>query len=255
VSLDEHLTGDSIMRSRTSLALLLGCIATFRVSRAGAQDLQLHYDLRHSVDPRNNARDFPSLTFKSFKAMGFGSFLFKLEADLDGAQHNVSKGYLEVTQTLRFWKMPVYAMAEYAGGLGLFDGGSGGYHIANAYSIGAAYPFQWKGAWSSVSLAYKHSNLPRASHDPQVTVYWGRSFPARLSLASTTVLWTQNQNHGDDFTANLTGKRASFLVENEAWWRAFGLVSVGSEIRVSRNAYATDGRVVVYPTVGVRYLF
>jgi hypothetical protein len=33
------------------------------------------------------------------------------------------------------------------------------------------------------------------------------------------------------------------------------LISVGSEIRISRNVYATDGRLLVYPTVGVRYRF
>jgi hypothetical protein len=88
-----------------------------------------------------------------------------------------------------------------------------------------------------------------------MTLYWGRPLGRRWAFASTGVLWTQNQNQGDDFTAKLSGKRASFLLENEIWWRAVGLVSVGSEVRVSRNVYATDGRVLVYPTLGVRYLF
>lgn len=220
-----------------------------------AQDLQLHYDWRHSVDPRNNARDFPALTFKSFKALEFGSFLLKLEANLDGTQHNVSKGYLEVSQTLRFWKAPVYAHLEYTGGLGLFDHASGGYYLENAYLLGAAHPFKWQGGWGNVYVAYKHTNFSRASHDPQASVYWGRSFRERWSFASTGVFWKQNRNHGDDFTANLTGKRASFLIENEMWWRAASLVSIGSEVRISRDVYATDGRLLVYPTVGVRYLF
>jgi hypothetical protein len=235
--------------------LLFGCAATTSARVASAQDLQLHYDWRHTIDPRNNPRDFPALTFKSFKAMGFGSFLLKLEANLDGAQHNVSKGYVEVSQTLRFWKAPVFALAEYTGGLGLFDGGGGGYSIANAYIIGAAYPFQWNGGWTNVSLGYKHTNFQRASHDPQMTLYWGRPLGRRWAFASTGVLWTQSQNQGDDFTAKLSGKRASFLLENEMWWRAVGPVSVGSEVRVSRNVYATDGRLLVYPTLGVRYLF
>ena len=96
------------MTKRLLWLLLLGCAATANARVAHAQDLQLHYDWRHSVDPRNNARDFPALTFKTFKALEFGSFLLKLEANLDGTQHNVSKGYLEVSQTLRFWKAPVY---------------------------------------------------------------------------------------------------------------------------------------------------
>jgi hypothetical protein len=52
----------------------------------GAQEVQLHYDWRHSVDPRNNARNFPALTFKDFKSMDFGSFLIKVEADLNASR-------------------------------------------------------------------------------------------------------------------------------------------------------------------------
>jgi len=243
------------MTKRFLWLLLLGFAATPTARVVSAQDLQLHYDWRHSVDPRNNARNFPALTFKAFKAQEFGSFLLKLEANLDGTRHNVSKGYLEVSQTVRFWKAPVYALVEYTGGLGLFDDASGGYYLANAYIVGAAYPFQWNGGWANVSLGYKHTNFPRPSHDPQATIFWGRSLGKRGAFASTGVFWAQNRNHGDDFTTGLTGKRGSFLVENELWWRAVGLVSVGSEIRVSRNVYATDGRLLVYPTVGVRYLF
>jgi len=254
--LRDHATGDAPMTKPILWLLMLGCAATPSTPVADAQqDLQLHYDWRHTIDPRNNARDFPAVTFKSFKAMEFGSFLLKLEANLDGAQRNVSKGYVEVSQTLRFWKAPIFALGEYTGGLGLFDEAGGGYYIANAYIAGAAYPFKWNGGWANVSLGYKHTNFRRASHDPQMTLYWGRPLGRRWAFASTGVYWTQNQNHGDDFTAGLTGKRASFLIENEMWWRAVGLVSVGSEVRVSRNVYATDGRLLVYPTLGVRYLF
>jgi hypothetical protein len=235
--------------------LLLGCEATTNGRVAEAQDLQLHYDWRHSVDPRNNARNFPELTFKSFKALEFGSFLIKLEANLDGSQHNVSKGYLEVSQTLRFWTTPIYAQVEYTGGLGVFDGASGGYYLENAYLFGGAYPFKWQGSWGNAYLAFKHTNFPRPSHDPQASLYWGKGFRERGAFASTGVLWTQNKNHGDAVTVGQSGKRLSFLVENEIWWRVAPLLSVGSEIRISRDVYAADGRLLIYPTVGVRYLF
>ena len=175
------------MTNRLLWLLLLGSAAATHAHVANAQDLQLHYDWRHSVDPRNNARNFPALTFKTFKALEFGSFLLKLEANLDGTQHNVSKGYLEVSQTLRFWKAPIYILGEYTGGLGLFDDASGGYYLANAYIVGAAYPFQWNGGWANVSLGYKHTNFPRASHDPQASLYWGRSLGKRGAFASTGV--------------------------------------------------------------------
>ncbi|MEP7001739.1 MAG: DUF5020 family protein [bacterium] len=243
------------METRIHTLLAIACALTLSAPIIGAQDLQVHYDWRHSVDPRNNPQNFPAITFKSFKALEHGSFLLKLEATLDGTQHNVSKGYMEVSQTVRMWNAPVYVLAEYTGGLGLFNGGSGGYSIENAYLTGVAYPFPWKGGWANAYLAYKHTNFSRPSHDPQASLYWGRPIRERWSFATTGVFWTQNRNHGDDYTASLTGKRRSFLVENELWWRAVGLVSVGTEIRVSRDVYATDGRLLVYPTIGLRYLF
>jgi uncharacterized protein DUF5020 len=239
----------------TLLCLLLCSYAIAGVRVAHAQDLQLHYDWRHSFDARNNPRNFPSLVFKSFKAMSFGSFLLKMEGDLDGSEHNLSKVYFEVSQTLRFWKPSIFVHLEYTGGLGLFDGGNGGYYLENAYLVGAAHPFQWQGSWGNVYLAYKLTNFRRPSHDPQLSLYWGKALGHRWAFASTGVFWTQNRNHGDAFTANLTGKRFAFLVENEVWYRTLPLLSVGSEIRVSREVYSTDGRLLVYPTVGIRYLF
>jgi len=135
----------------------------------------------------------------------------------------------------------------------VFGGGSGGYYLENAYLVGAAHPFQWKGSWGNVYLAYKHTNFPRPSRDPQLSLYWGKGFGHRLAFASTGVFWTQNRNHGDRATANLSGKRFVFLVENEVWFRAFELLSVGSEIRISRDVYTVDGRLLLYPTVGMRY--
>src|SRR5690349_4189099 len=128
------------MTNRLNWLLLHGRASTLIPQAAPAQEPQLHYDWPHTVDPRNNGPYFPALTFESFKALGLGSFLLKLEANLDGTQHNVSQSYLEVSQTVRFWKAPVYALGEYSGGLGLFGGGSGGFYIANAYHLGVAYP-------------------------------------------------------------------------------------------------------------------
>jgi len=233
--------------------VLCGGAAMRAAVPAYAQDLQLHYDWRHTVDPRTNPRNFPSLVFKGFKALGFGSFLLKMEGDFDGSRHNLSKVYFEVSQTLKFWKPPIFAHFEYTGGLGLFGGGSGGYYLDNAYLFGVAHPFPWQGSWGNVYVAYKRTNTVRPSHDLQVSLYWGKAYGGTWVFASTGVFWTQNRNHGDAFTANRTGKQFSFLVENELWYRTIAPLSVGTEIRVSRNVYAADGRLLIYPTIGLRY--
>jgi hypothetical protein len=236
--------------------LLLWCLgAVALVATADAQELQLHYDWRHTFDARNNPRNFPSVTFKSYKGLSFGSFLLKLEGDLNGSRDDLSKVYLEVSQTFRFWAPPIFAHVGYSGGLGLFDGATGGYYIDNAYLFGADYPFRWLGSWGNGYLAYRVASLPRPSHDPEFSLYWGKVVRGRWSLASDGEFWTVNRNRGDSLTANLTGKRVALLVENEVWYRILSLISVGCEIRVSRNVYATDGRLLVYPTVGIRYLF
>ena len=254
--------GDGISKDKandmnsTERALLL-CVSAAFVTRpeTAAQNLQLHYDLRHAVDPAATPRNYPALIFKSFKTMDYGSFLVKVEIDLDGNRYNVSKVYTEITQTLKFWKPPIFLHLEYTGGLGLFDGASGGYYLDNAYLIGAARPFPWLGAWGSIYVAYKYTNFPSPSNDPQASVYWGKPFPHRWEYGTTAVFWTQNKNHGDIWTAGLHGKRFVFLVENEIWYKPTAAISVGSRINVSSNVYATNGRLLIYPTVGARYLF
>ena len=152
---------------RNVVCLPLWCLGMGSVvAVARAQDLQLHYDWRHTFDPRNNPDNFPSLVFKSYRSLSFGSFLLKLEGELNGSRHNLSKVYVEVSQTLRFWKPALYLHAEYTGGLGMLGGGTGGYYLDNAYILGAAHPFPWLGSWGNIYLAYKRSNFPRPSHDP-----------------------------------------------------------------------------------------
>jgi hypothetical protein len=248
----------AVPRRGQLLRLLLPASILFAVTGAlpaGAQEVQLHYDWRHSVDPRNNARNFPALTFKDFKSMEFGSFLIKVEADLNGSRNNVSKVYSEISQTLKFWGPSVFLHLEYTGGIGLFDAASGGYYLDNAYLVGAAHPFRWEGSWASTYLAYKHTNFTRASHDPQFSIYWGKGFFSSWDFASTAVMWTQNKNHGDASTGSLSGKRFSFLSENEIWYKVAPRISVGSETRISVNVYATDHKLHVYPTIGGRYQF
>lgn len=222
---------------------------------AGAQELQLLYDWRHSVDPRNNPRDFPTVTYQTYHASSVGAFLLKGQADLDGSRHNMSKVYVEATQTLKFWKPAVFLHLEYTSGLGLFDRATGGYYVDNAYLVGAAHPFRWGGAWASAYVAYRYTNTPRASHDPQLALYWGKTLGGRWDVTSTGVAWTQNRNRGDAWTDTLHGKRASLLVENGVWYRWARRTAVGARLSVSENAFAADGRLLVYPALGVRRLF
>jgi hypothetical protein len=54
--------------------LLAACLFTTGLS---AQNLQLHYDLRHTVDPDQNPHNFPALYYEYFKARDSGHAFIK----------------------------------------------------------------------------------------------------------------------------------------------------------------------------------
>jgi hypothetical protein len=125
----------------------------------------------------------------------------------------------------------VFVHLGYSGGLGLFDGAAGGYYLDNAYLVGAARPFRWRGAWGTGYAAYRYTNAPKPSRDAQAALYWGTTLRGRWDVASTAVAWTQNADRGESGTAGRRGKRASALVETGGWYRCGRRVAVGARYR------------------------
>src|SRR5438876_756884 len=116
-----------------------------------SQSLQLHYDLRHTLDPKHTQKNFPAFYFEYFKPADSGtsfikpgSFLLKVQSELTGEKHNTGQFYMEVSQAFRFWRPKIFLQLQYSGGLGIAEPGAYGYYLTNAFSLGVAYPFQWK---------------------------------------------------------------------------------------------------------------
>jgi hypothetical protein len=223
--------------------------------------VDLLYDFRHTTDPRTNANNFPVVELKFFFPRSFGSFLMKEEIDLDGANHNASQTYTELSQSLKLgnatlWRSPLYVHLGYSGGLGLFGDGSGGFYIHNAFHVGLEYPFQVSQAFCNVYLALRYTSFATASYDPMLSLYAGRYFfKSRLLVANSLEAWTTSNNQGDPSTQHATGKLTSWELESEAWYKVAGDFSVGAYVRTTRNVYALSNRWVVYPSFGVRYAF
>src|SRR6202012_1731688 len=81
-------------------------MAVFAPAIVFGQTLQLHYDLRHTVDPTHNSQNFPTLYFEYFKAMDStssfikpGAFFIKMENDLQGDRDNIGKAFIQTSQT------------------------------------------------------------------------------------------------------------------------------------------------------------
>ena len=227
------------------------------------QNLQLHYDFRHSLDPRHNSQNFPTLYFEYFKAMDStasfikpNSFFMKIEDDLQGDRHNIGKSFIQASQTFRMWRPKIYAAVQYSGGLGVTDPAQYSYYINNCLSIGPSYPFQWKGAYLNVEIFYNYNILKKPSNDVMLSFYWGKGFwNYKVEFAGDFELYTLNRNQGDSAAQNLEGKIVSFFGEPQVWFKVKGSFAVGSKEILYYHVITTENLFEVYPTIAVRVKF
>ncbi len=240
----------------TRIMLFCGCFLL--AHRAHSQNIQLHYDLRHTLEPAVNKSNFLSFSFEYFKnidTLNHGSFLVKLQADLTGQQSNVGQAFTQVTQTLRFWKPKVFLSANYSGGLGVTPDGYG-FYLSTTLGAGISYPFQWQGAWFTTSLLYRYTAFTSPSYDPQLTIYFGRGFfHYKVFAAGSFVSWTENRNQGNSYTAQLRGKKCAFFGDPQLWFNVKKNFAVGTRLNVYYHLLGDTNALQAYPTIGTKYQF
>lgn len=225
-----------------------------------AQSLQLHYDLRHTVDPALNIKNFATLYFEYFKNQDSGtsfikpgSFLLKMQADFLGEKNNMGKFYMQVSQSFRCWKPKIFVNLQYSGGLGITEPKQYSYYITNAFSVGLAYPFQLGKAYLASVINYKYVPYTKPSNDFLYTLYWWKGFwNYKAELSGDFSIWTENKNHGDDFTKELHGKRFYFFAEPAFWYNLNKAFSVGTKLNMYYHVLTVDDRLQIYPTIAVR---
>lgn len=178
----------------------VSCMGLFFLSflYCNAQSLQLHYDLRHTLDPKQNSHNFPTLYFEYFKANDtgknnniLGPFLLKTQTDFTGDRSNIGQMYFEVFQQLRFWKPHFFISVQYEGGLGVTSPREYSYYIQNTYSIGVNYPFKLAGAYVSSALNFKYTSFAKPSTDLSYSFYfWKGLFHYKAALSGDFSLFT-----------------------------------------------------------------
>jgi hypothetical protein len=228
-----------------------------------SQKLQLHYDLRHTVDPKKTQKNFPSVYFEYFKSQDSGtsfikpgSFLFKSQADLSGTKSNIGQFYMQVSQSFRCWRPKIFIQLQYSGGLGIAEPSSYGFYISNAFSIGLGHPFQWKNAWFNLYACYTYNNFKKPSHDALASFYWWKGLlNYKMQFAGDLNVWTVNRDHGDTFTAGLRGKDFLFYGEPQLWYKIAKHFSVGSKVNLYYHVLNNGNLLQVYPTVAAMYQF
>ena len=225
-----------------------------------AQSLQLHYDLRHTIDPKHNPQNFPELFFEYFKSQtdtsSFikpGSFLFKAETDMKGYKNNIGNAFIQVTQTFRLWRPKIFVGVQYSGGLGVTEPRQYSYYINNSFAIGPNYNFQWKGFYCSTSVYYTYNMRKKPSNDVMLTFYWWKGlFNYKLEFNGDFELYTLNKNTGEDFTKDLRGKTVSFFGEPQVWYNVNKSIALGSKQLLYYHVNTTENLFQVYPTVAIK---
>ena len=239
-----------------NLKVSLCFAALLCIGSLNAQNIQLHYDARHTVDPGINSKNFFSISFEYFKQLdSLGSFLFKMQSDLKGPSGNIGQTFIQLSQNLKFWDPKVYLSLNYSGGLGVAPP-SFGFYLVNSFGVGISHPFQWNGAWLSLNTQYRYTAYEDPSHDVQVTFYFGKGFfNYRIFVNGSIVAWTENRNHGNEYTADLSGKMFAFFGDPQIWFKVKGKFSVGSRINLFYNLIGKEGQLKVYPTLGTQIKF
>ena len=244
-------------------SILLSGLALLSIATPGRADMSVYglYDLRHSTDPTDNPDNFPVVEMKGFFPLSFGSFLFKEELDLDGTRNNQSEVYSELDQSIKLgratlWGSPLSLHLGYSGGLGVFNGGAGGYYVQNAYSAGLEYGFRAAGAYCNFYVALRYTDISRPSYDPTFNLWVGKYFlDYKLEIANSLEAWTASYDLPSGSGRPSPHKLTSWELETEVWYKVAKYLSVGTYVRTTRNVYVLSNRWVVYPSFGVKYEF
>lgn len=221
----------------------------FLIRSIPAQNLQLHYDVRNSINSRYNTRNYLTETFEMFKMDKSGSWFMFMDADLNLTKNNIGSIYTEISRTIKLGNFPFQAHIEYNGGL--FTSNSFSAPIENAYMIGLEYPFTLGKFNLSSYVAYKYNNFSKGSNDLQWTGVWaGTIFNKKITLSGFIDVWSENK----DKIFGLEGKKIIVLTEPQIWYNVVkNKFSIGAEIEISNQFYSYTNYILAYPTLAIKY--
>ena len=249
------------MKRFFSLAICL--IAAFGC--ASAQNVQLHYDLGHSLCKDLNSRTSVTTTVEMFKPDTWGStFMF---TDIDYKSDGVMGAYWEIAREFNLSKNKQWAAhVEYNGGLG--SGKTLDSYYGNRYQhavlLGGAWNWASKDFSKTFSLQlmykYQFKNAHTGAHPFsgfQLTEVWGTTFAKGLcTFSGFCDLW---------YDPNVNGKMI-LLSEPQFWFNLNTLkgmkdvnLSLGTEVEISNNFVWNDkgqnNHFYAIPTVAAKWTF
>lgn len=246
------------MKRIFSLAIVL--MAAFYAS---AQNVQVHYDLGHSLYDDLDKRADMTTTVEMFRADKWGSTFFFV--DLDYQKDGVAGTYWEISREFNVTKNKQWAAhVEYNGGVGSDEKTWQATRYQHAVLAGPAW--NWHSAdfkrTFSVQLLYKYYFKSRhydqhAYNSVQLTEVWGTTFANGLcTFSGYCDLW---------YDPNVDGKWV-LQSEPQFWFNLNTLkgwdkinLSLGTEVEISNNFIYNDrgqhNKFYAIPTVAAKWTF
>jgi len=211
---------------------------------AGAQNIQLHYDLGSALYDVCADRPKITTTVEMFKSDRWGSTFFFV--DMDYRSEGITAAYWEIARELRFWEGAFSAHVEYNGGTP---------YIKNAWMLGATYSYNNKQFTRGFTITpmYKYIQKLSSPHQFQLTGTWRIYFAAnKFSFTGFADWWREPEMYGDFV----------FLAEPQ-WWvnlnRFKGIdehfnLSLGGEVELSYDFAGRNGFFAI-PTLAAKWEF
>jgi hypothetical protein len=212
---------------------------------AGAQNIQLHYDL-------GEGRKYLTSTVEMFKPDKYGSTFFFIDMDYSSDERHVTNGvssaYWEIARAFQ-WKegQKFQPRIEYNGGVFKLDGEDTPFiPIENCWLAGI------ERTWASVDFSkiltlqanYKYIK-DKEDASFQITAVWTiMMVQNKLTFTGFADFWKEEMFWGTDFR---------FLTEPQLWYNFNTHFSAGSEVELSSN-FIGD-KFFVSPTLAVKYTF
>lgn len=228
---------------------------------ASAQNIQLHYDLGHSLCKDLSGRPSVTTTIEMFKPDRWGStFLF---TDIDYYADGVAGAYWEVAREFNIAKGgPFAAHIEYNGGTTSIEHTATAARFQHALLAGGAYNWTSADFQHNLSLQamyrYTFKGQNRGAFNGfQATAVWGTTFAkGMLTFSGYVDVW---------YDPDVSGRLIT-MSEPQLWFNFSALkgmkdvhLSVGTEVEVSNNFVIDDlGRqnhFYAIPTAAVKWTF
>lgn len=226
-----------------------------------AQNVQLHYDLGHTIDGELSGRPNVTTTVEMFKPDALGStFMF---TDIDYYADGAAGAYWEIAREFNFTKNKQWAAhVEYNGGATTVEHTSIATRIQHALLAGVAWNWNSADFSKTFSLQAMFKQYFKGQHRDgfsgfQATTVWGDTFAHGLCTFSGFIdLW---------YDKNVRGKLIT-LAEPQFWFNLNAIkgmekvkLSLGTEVEVSNNFVYDDkgqnDKFYVIPTVAAKWTF